>query len=35
VPTDDRSVVEAVAADANLVLSRGRLSPMRFQARRM
>lgn len=38
VPTDDRSVdevVEAVAADANLALSRGRLSPMRFQARRL
>ena len=38
VPTDDRSVdevVEAVAADANLALSRHRLSPMRFQARRL
>ncbi|WP_156721036.1 hypothetical protein [Mycobacterium sp. Root135] len=37
-PTDDRSVdevVEAVAADADLTLSRGRLSPLRFQARRV
>jgi len=38
VPTDDRSVdevVEAVAADAGLALTRGRLSPARFQARRL
>jgi len=35
VPTDDRSVDEVVAADANLALSRGRLSAVRFQARRV
>ncbi|MDP9167149.1 MAG: hypothetical protein M3O32_13980 [Actinomycetota bacterium] len=37
-PTDDRSVdevVEAIAADAHLPLSRGRLSPLRHQARRL
>ncbi|WP_264036206.1 hypothetical protein [Mycolicibacterium hodleri] len=33
--TDDRSVVEAIAADANLPLNRPRLSPVRFQARRL
>jgi len=38
VPTDDRSVdevVETIAADAKLPLSRPRLSPVRFQARRL
>lgn len=38
VPTDDRSVddvVETIAADANLTLSRPRLSPSRYQVRRL
>ncbi|MCV7421727.1 AAA family ATPase [Mycobacterium yunnanensis] len=38
VPTDDRSVdevVETIAADAQLELTRGRLSPVRFQIRRL
>jgi hypothetical protein len=38
VPTDDRpldDVVEAVAAEAGLTLSRPRLSPLRFQLRRL
>ena len=38
VPTDDRpldEVVEAVAAEAGLALSRPRLSPLRFQLRRL
>jgi hypothetical protein len=38
VPTDDRSVdevVEVIAADAHLPLSRGRLTPLRHQAHRL
>jgi hypothetical protein len=38
IPTDDRTVdevVEAIAADAGLILSGSRLTPLRFQIRRL